>query len=54
MAKKKRDTQRPTKKHTYKTEDKITRTPLKTSGELRGYGRASSSCSTSGTRHKMR
>jgi hypothetical protein len=33
-------------KHTYKTKDRVTRTPLKTGGELR----CSSSCSTSDTR----
>jgi hypothetical protein len=38
-------------KHTYKTKDRVTRTPLKTGSELRCYGRVSSSCSTSGTRH---
>jgi hypothetical protein len=36
-------------KHTYKTKDRVTRTPLKTGGELRCSGRVSSSCSTSGT-----
>jgi hypothetical protein len=36
-------------KHTYTTKDRVTRTPLKTGGELRGSGRVSSSCSTSGT-----
>jgi hypothetical protein len=30
--------------------DRVTRTPLKTGGELRCSGRVSSSCSTSGTR----
>jgi hypothetical protein len=35
-------------KHTYKTKDQVTRTPLKTGGELRCSGRVSSSCSTSG------
>jgi hypothetical protein len=51
MAKKKgqNDKQRSTK-HTHKTKDRITRTPLKTGGELRCSGRISSSCSTSGTR----
>ena len=44
-----KDKQRSTK-HTYKTKDRVTRTPLKTSGELRCSGRVSSSCSTSGTR----
>ena len=37
-------------KHTYTTKDRVTRTPLKTGGELRFSGRVSSSCSTSGTR----
>jgi hypothetical protein len=36
-------------KHTYKTKDRVTRTPLKTWGELRCSGRVSSSCSTGGT-----
>jgi hypothetical protein len=35
---------------TYKTKDRVTRTPLKTGGELRCSGRVSSSCSTSGIR----
>jgi hypothetical protein len=43
-----KDKQRSTK-HTYKTKDRVTRTPLKTGGELRCSGRVSSSCSTSGT-----
>jgi len=44
------DKQRSTK-HTYKTKDRVTRTPLKTGGELRCSGRVSGSfCSTSGTR----
>ena len=34
----------------YKTKDRVTRTPLKTGGELRCSGRVSSSCSTCGTR----
>jgi hypothetical protein len=38
------------KKHSYKARDRVTRTPLKTGGELRCSGRVSSSCSTSGTR----
>jgi hypothetical protein len=38
-------------KHTYKTKDSVTRTPLKTGGELRYSGRVSSSCATSDTRH---
>jgi hypothetical protein len=37
-------------KHTYKTKDRVTRTPLKTGVELRCSGRVGSCCSTSGTR----
>ena len=37
-------------KHTHKTNDRVTRIPLRTGGELRCSGRLSSSCSTSGTR----
>ena len=37
-------------KHTHKTKDRVTWTPLKTGGELRCSGRVSSSCSTTGTR----
>ena len=37
-------------KHTLKTKDRVTRTPLKTGGERRCFGGVSSSCSTSGTR----
>jgi hypothetical protein len=44
-----KDKQRSTK-HTYKTKDRVTRTPLKTGGELRCSGRVNISCSTSGTR----
>ena len=44
-----KDKQRSTK-HTYKTKDRVTRTPLKTGGELRCWGRIGSSCSTSDTR----
>ena len=44
-----KDKQRSTK-HTYKTKDRVTLTPLKTGGELRCSGSVSSSCSTSGTR----
>jgi hypothetical protein len=44
-----KDKQRSTK-HTYKTKDQVTRTPLKTEGERRCSGRVSSSCSTIGTR----
>jgi hypothetical protein len=36
-------------KHTHKTKARVTRTPLKTGGELGCSGRVSSSCSTSGT-----
>ena len=43
-----KDNQRSTK-HTYKMKDKVTRTPLKTRGELWCSGRLSSSCYTSGT-----
>jgi hypothetical protein len=44
-----KDKQRSTK-HVHKTKDRVTRTPLKTGGELRWSGRVSSSCSTIGTR----
>ena len=44
------DKQRYTK-HTHRTKDRVTRTPLKTGGELRCSERVSSSCSTSDTRH---
>jgi hypothetical protein len=44
----KKDKQRSTK-HTHKTKYRVTRTPLKTGGELRCSGRVSSSCSTNGT-----
>ena len=44
-----KDKQRSTK-HTYKTKDRVTRTPLNTGGEFRCSGRVSSSCSTSSTR----
>ena len=44
-----KDKQRSTKP-IYKTKDRVTRTPLKTRGELRCSGRVSSSCSTSDTR----
>ena len=40
-----KDKQRSTK-HTYKTIDRVTRTPLKTGGELRCSGSVSSSCPT--------
>ena len=51
MAKRKiqKDKQRSTK-HTYKTKDWVTWTPLKTGGELRCSGMVSSSCSTGDTR----
>ena len=44
-----KDKQRFTK-HVHKTKDRVTRTPLKTGGELRWSGRVSSSCSTIGIR----
>jgi hypothetical protein len=44
-----KDKQRSTK-HTYKTKDRLTRTPLKTGGELRCSERVNCSCSTSDTR----
>jgi hypothetical protein len=47
---KQKDKQRSTK-HTHKTKDRVTRTPLKTGCDLRCSGRVSSSCSTSDTRH---
>jgi len=46
---KKKDKQR-TRKHTYKTKDRVTRTPVKTGGELMCSGRVTSACSTSDTR----
>ena len=42
--KEQKDKQRSTK-HTYKTNDRVTRTLLKTGGELRCSGRVSNSCS---------
>ena len=50
MAKRKstQDKQRSTK-HTHKTKDRETRTPLRTEGELGCSGRVGTSCSTSGT-----
>jgi len=36
--------------HTHKTNDRVTRTPLKTGDELRCPGSVNSSCSTSGSR----
>jgi hypothetical protein len=44
-----KDKQRSTK-YTYKTKDRVTRTPLTTGCELRCSGRVSSSCSTSSIR----
>ena len=44
-----KDKQRSTK-HTHKTKDRVTRTPLKTGGELGCFGRVGSSCSTNGNR----
>ena len=46
-----KDKQRSTT-YTYKTKDRVTRTPLKTGGELRYSGRISSSCSISDI-HRM-
>ena len=37
-------------KHAYTSKDRVTRTPLKTGGELRCSGRVDSSCSTRDTR----
>jgi hypothetical protein len=45
-----KDKQRSTK-HTHKTKDRVTRTPLKTGGELRRSGKVSNFCSTSSTCH---
>jgi hypothetical protein len=47
-----KDKQRSTK-HTYKTTDLVTPTPLKSGGELRCSGRISRSCSTSDTRRAL-
>jgi hypothetical protein len=44
-----KDKQRSTK-HTHKSKDRVTRTPLKTGGERRCSGRVNSSYSTSGAR----
>jgi hypothetical protein len=49
MAKRKKDKQQSTK-HIHKTKDRLTRTQLKTGGELGCSGRVGISCSTSGTR----
>ena len=43
------DNQRSTK-HTHKTKDRVTQTPLRIGGEIRCSGGVDSSCSTSGTR----
>jgi hypothetical protein len=51
MAKRKSTKGQRSTKHTCKTKDQVTRTPLKTWGELWCSRRVSSSCSTSGTRH---
>jgi hypothetical protein len=40
-------------KHTHRTKDRITRTPLKTGNELRCSGRVVSFCSISGTRRRV-
>jgi len=45
----KKDKQRTTK-HTHTTKDRVTRTPLKTGGDLMCSGEVRSSCSTCGTR----
>ena len=37
-------------KHTYKTKDRVTRTPIKTGDEVMCFGRVNNSCSTSDTR----
>ena len=44
-----KDKQRSTK-HTHKTKDRVTRTPLKTGGEFSCSGMVGSSCSNSDTR----
>ena len=36
-------------KHTHRTKDRVTRTPLLTGDELRCFGRVGNSCVTSGT-----
>ena len=50
MVKRKRTKGQTTIYKTYKTKDRVTRTPLNTGGELRCSGRVSSSCSTNDTR----
>jgi hypothetical protein len=52
MVKIKRDkkTNNDLQNNTHKTKDRVTRTPLKTGGELRCSGRVRNSCSTSGNR----
>ena len=55
MAKRKSTKGQTTIQNTYtKTKDRVTRTPLKTGGELRCSGRVGSSCSTSDTRPNQR
>jgi len=50
MTNRKRINGQTTTKHTYKTKDRITRTPLTIGCEGMFFGRVSGSCSTSGTR----
>ena len=50
ISKKNRQYNGQNKKYTYKTKDRVTRTPLKTGGEHMCSGRVGSSCSTSDTR----
>jgi len=49
MAKKSTKGQTMIYKKPHKTKDRVTRSPLKTGGELKCSGRVSRSCSTSGT-----
>jgi len=49
MAKRQKDKRNYLQNTAYKTNDRATRTPLKTGDELMCSGRVSSSCSTSGT-----
>jgi hypothetical protein len=44
-----KDKQR-SRKHTYKTKDRVTRTPPKIGSEIMCFGRVNSSCCTSDTR----
>ena len=48
--KKYKQTKKRSTKHTHKAKDRVTRTPLRTAGELRCTGRVSSSCFTNDTR----